>query len=283
MFSVVINHYDSQGATAHLACSTMLSASLARLSPLVEEVIVVDASRSEDESLRQLCTRNGCTYLHGGTELTFAQAFNRGSALAKAEWLILSASDIFPNLGTLEKIEKTIRVVGPDKVGCVVPTLSYSDLPYQKASARPNGRISTTPLMTINFNAFRKPVLEAIGGVPEELTGNYNDVEMLLRLHERGLRVFRVDSPVVHYGTMTVVLGKTNTRLEQDKATFARTRPAYSADDFVWGVNILPLLDSRLARLLFRAVSVIPSRAARVSLRERLGALIPILQTVGYA
>jgi hypothetical protein len=282
MFSIVVNHYDGAGGSWHLTSSTMLSASVARLSQLVDEVIVVDGSRTANETLRLFCAGNACTYLHGDRELTFAQAYNLGAAVAKSEWVILCASDVYVNAATIEAIEKTIQLVGAKNIGCVIPTLSRCDLPYQTSNAGAAGRVSSVPLMTINLNAFPRQVFADIGGVPERFSGNYNDVEMVIRLREKGLRVYQVECPAVHYGSLALAGGKSNVRFEPDSAGFRALRPSYFSTGFVWDVNVVPLLDSGFARFLFRMVDGFPTSSLRTKMRYKIGLLIPRLQRVGH-
>lgn len=279
MFSFVINHFDGDIGTPHLFCSTTFCAELAKLSPHVSEVIIVDGSRVEGEGLRIYCEAHGIRYFHTGRQLTFAEGYNFGASQAKYEWIILCASDIYVNVNTLQVIKDFIDTSEDKRVGCIIPTLSHSDLPWQQSTSQ-SSLVSCVPLMTLNMNVFRLETFNLIGGVPESFTGNYNDVEMAIRLIENGLIIVQIDAPVVHYGSLTLATGRSNTKQNVDRSEFQRIRKSYYDNGYLWSVNIEPLLTGKCIKLINTIIGFIPWPNLRRKLRNRIFLFLPIMQSL---
>ncbi len=279
MFSFIINHFDGSVPKPHLSASTLFAASLAKASPAVDEVIVVDGSAAANPCLQERCAELGARYLHAGRQLTFAEGYNAGAAVATASWLVFCASDVYVNNRTLDSIARATTTLPAERIGCLVPTLSYSALEMQR-STEASGRISIVPLTTINCNVFEAGFFREIGGIPEVYSGNYNDVEIAIRIVERGRHIYQVDDPAVHYGSLTLAAGGSNARQDRDRETFHRQRPAYFSSAYAWNVDYRPLLSHPLARAINRLINLIPIDPIRRPLNNRFARLLPRIQTV---
>ena len=183
LFFVVINHYATPGAPAFLAASTIFSAALSVGQAGVTRVLVVDGSAAPDPELRRGLAAVGADYLHEGRRLGFSEGYNAGLARSDQPWTILCASDVYPSLTFYDYLARFCLTPQAQAAGCLVPQLSFSDLAVQ-AYSRIKAPIAI-PLMTLNCNVFDTAYLRALGGVPQEFNGYYNDV-VLARRHVRG-------------------------------------------------------------------------------------------------
>jgi GT2 family glycosyltransferase len=279
MFSVVINHYSGGGHTPHLAGASIFSAALSVREPLVGEVLVVDGSPTPDPGLRGYLEEMGCQYLHAGRRLSFAEGYNFGASRAGQEWVVLCASDVFPSLDCYAAVADFLARIDQASVGCIIPRLTSSDLPYQKS--RFFARYAcTVPVMTLNFNVFRRRYLEEIGGVPLEYSGNYNDIELSIKIHQDGRRIYMLPVRCVHYGSLTLKTGNSSVSIERDKVTFGHRHPELVDRGSMWDLHVASLMKPGLIPVLLYISRLSPTQYSRSVITRWILRLVPLFSAV---
>lgn len=278
MFSIVINHYCGQMHAPQLAGASIFSAALSVRDPLVKEVLLVDGSAQPDARLQGYVQDMGCRYLHAGRRLSFAEGYNLGASAASEDWVVLCASDVFPSLDCYRRIAEFLARVDQESIGCVITRLSNSDLPYQKSRffAR---RTCTVPVMTLNFNVFSRAYLKAIGGVPEDYSGNYNDIELSVRIQRDRKRLYMLPIRCIHYGSLTLQSGSSNLSAQQDLHTFAAHHPELMDYGSMWDLRITSLLRPGLLRTLLHASRLCPTSYSRTVMTRWILRLVPLLSS----
>jgi GT2 family glycosyltransferase len=279
MFSVVINHYSSGGYAPHLAAASIFSAALSIRDPLVKEVLLVDGSLIPDPTLQSYVQNMGCQYLHAGRRLSFAEGYNLGVSRASQEWVVLCASDVFPSLGCYGAIADFLSKINLDTVGCIIPRLTSSDLPYQKSRFF-SRHACTVPIMTLNFNVLSRPYLQSIGGVPVEYSGNYNDIELSIKIHDDGKRIYMLPIRCVHYGSLTLQSGGSNVSAERDRITFAARHPDLVDYGSLWDLRVASLMKPGLLPLLLYVSKISPTRHSRSIITRWILRLVPLLSAI---
>jgi len=279
MFSVVINHYSGGGRVPHLAGAVIFSAALSVKDPLVKEVFVVDGSPVPDPALRDYLEQMGCQYLHAGRRLSFSEGYNFGASRASQEWVVLCASDVFPSLDCYAAVAGFLARIDPNSVGCVIPRLTSSDLPYQKSRFFARWACSV-PVMTLNFNVFHRGYLQAVGGVPTEYSGNYNDIELSIRIHKDGRRIYMLPVRCVHYGSLTLQTGNSSVSIADDKVTFRARHPDLLDRGSMWDLRVASLMKPGLIPTLLYISRLSPTEHSRSVITRWILRLVPLLSTV---
>ncbi len=279
MFSVVINHFCAVPGAVHLAAASIFSAALSRRAELVREVMVVDGSPRPDAAPRARLEDMGCTYRHAGGRLSFAEGYNLGIAEASQEWVVLCASDVFPSLDCYDAIATFLARIDVASVGSIITRLSASDLPYQKSRFF-SGNVCAVPVLTLNFNVFRREYLTAIGGVPEAFSGNYNDVELSIRIHQDRRRIYMLPIRCLHYGSLTLRSGGSDVSAQRDRATFAARYPELVDPGSMWDLRLTTLSPSALLTVLLQLARITPTHHARTRLTRGVLRLVPLLSPV---
>ncbi|MEO6080242.1 MAG: glycosyltransferase [Steroidobacteraceae bacterium] len=281
MFSVVINHYSGGGFAPHLAGASIFSASLSRRDPLVKEVLVVDGSQDPDPVLQAHVQQMGCQYLHAGRRLSFAEGYNFGASRASEEWVVLCASDVFPSLDCYAAISGFLARINTDTVGCIIPRLTSSDLPYQKSRLFAR-HACVVPIMTLNFNVMKRSYLESIGGVPVEYSGNYNDIGLSIRIHDDGKHIYMLPVRCVHYGSLTLQSGVSNVSADRDRASFAARHPHLVDPGSIWDLRVGALMKPGLIPLLLYFSRMSPTRHIRSIVARWILRLVPLLSAIRH-
>ena len=267
MFYLVINHFEPAQAEAHLQASTLFSAALAVRAAEVATVLVVDGSERPNEELRDRLAQIGARYHHSGERLGFAQGYNAGLALSDQPWTILCASDVYASLTLFPRLAAFCQASGP-QIGCVIPRLSFSDLPLQMDWVKMR-RPVTVPLMTLNFNAFPTEYLRSIGGVPDEFTGNYNDVLLCDRIRADGRKIVMLPERCVHYGSLTIGSSATSVSQQRDRDRLIRTHPEMFDEHGFWHLDLRRFADSRALRMVLTLTTRLYPKRWRRPLSER--------------
>jgi GT2 family glycosyltransferase len=279
MFSVVINHYSGSGHSPHLAAASIFSAALSRRDPLVSEVLLVDGSTYPDDRLRNYVQDMGCRYLHAGRRLSFAEGYNFGAAQASAEWVVLCASDVFPSLDCYGAIAAFIAKINVATVGCIIPRLSSSDLSFQKSRLF-SRHTCVVPIMTLNFNVMRTAYLASLGGIPGEYSGNYNDIELSIRLHDDRKCIYMLPVRCVHYGSLTLNSGISNVSAERDRASFAMRHPDLVESGSVWDLRVSSLMRPGLITMLLYVSKLFPTKRSKSIFTRWVLRLVPLLHSI---
>lgn len=222
MIDCVVNYYCKDRSFCLVRSSAQLSLSCLRGDPLVGSIFLVDGSPTSDPELSLWCDQLGIAYLHAGRALSFAEGFNLGIAQCRAAWIALLASDIYVPLGFFSQVFKVVESLDPANIGCLIPALTFSDIPSQE---RYTSRLRHSSMMSLNLNIFPARHLSLIGGVPEQYSGAYNDIEMVIRLRRLCLPIYQLPLKVLHYGKLTISQG-TDYHYDFDHSRFFEVYPA---------------------------------------------------------
>lgn len=261
MFFFVINHFNPKDGPAHLGASTVFSAALAAAAPEVKTVLVVDGSSEPDPVLAARLREVGAQYAHVGRSLRFAEGYNYGLAQSNQPWTILSASDVYASQTIFSTLmEHCPADPSASDIGCIIPRLTVSDLPLQQAGRRQYRRVLKVPLMTLNFNVFPTDYLRRVGGVPEEFSGNYNDVILSKRIYDDERSILLIPDRCFHYGSLTLASGKSNVRADADLKRFITSYPELSDPGSLWELDLSKFTKSPMLRLLAKLSRIVPAR-----------------------
>ena len=255
-FSVIINHFMSDEAQHHIAASALFSAALYVKAPLIKEVLLVDGSRLPSERMREECERLGVKYLHSGRMLSFAEGYNFGVMAANADWIILSASDIYPSHNITLAFQEIIEGCETTRLGCIIPRLSHCAFPSQVRS-RIFNPLCVVPTMTLNVNVFNRQLLNDLGLVPTHYSGAYNDVELSILLAKADRQIYMTQQSCLHYGSLTIQTNKSSVNFAADRIKFKGARPNYYRAGALWDLDIVPLLTSRYLKAAFTMANML--------------------------
>lgn len=231
--------------------------------------MVVDGSAEPNLGLRDWIISIGASYHHSGKRLTFSQGYNTGLAISDQPWTILCASDVYASLTIFEKLAEFCAQTRLDDVGCIVPRLSFSDLPLQMSRGTMSRPLSI-PLMTLNFNVFPTEYLRNIGGVPDDFTGNFNDVLLCRKIRADGRNIVMLPECCVHYGSLTIGSGATGVSQQRDRDRMANSYPELFDRYGFWHLDLRHFTDSLLLRIALTVSSKVYPRRFRRPLSERL-------------
>lgn len=262
MFGVVVNTYLTEAHPPSVKLSAQFAVALLRTCPEVSSIILVDGSEHPNEALERSCAQVGAQYVHVGRRLGFAEAYNTGAALLSEEWIALMASDIYVLPETFAGFRRFIEARADLPIGCLIPYLSQSDFPSQVGLPQQARTECRVPVMTLNLNVFRRQVYQDLGGLTETLSGNFNDVDLALRLKEKGFDTFLVDSFAHHYGSLTLRYGSNTSRLH-DRDIFFVQRPHLRSPRGHWNLRLDRLLDHPALRIAYWLATSIPSDTVR--------------------
>jgi GT2 family glycosyltransferase len=112
--------------------------------------------------------------------------------------------------------------------------------------------------MTINCNVLERNLFLSIGGVPDDYSGNYNDVALAENLHKLGRIILLAPTRVCHLGRMTLASG-TNVRLEEDKKKYFAAYPErFNKNPVTWDIRLSFFFQSKGLRVLASAIERLP-------------------------
>lgn len=262
MFGVAVNTYLTPEHPPSVQMSALFAVSLLLNCPEVSTIVLVDGSAQPSGVLASFCADHGISYLHAGRPLSFAEAYNAAAAQLTDEWIALMASDVYVLPDTFAAFKRFIEANPDLPIGCLIPYLSQSDFrPQEGLVGRP--RVACrVPTMTMNLNVFRRTVYADVGGLSESYSGNFNDVDLAIRLKERGLETLLIDAYAHHYGSLTLKYGS-NTSYAKDSAAFFAQRPELEHPRGLWSMRLDRLFESRRLRWLYRAAVAVPSDTIR--------------------
>lgn len=278
MFGIAINYFSKNDYPGYVRESVRFSMSLLRSCSEVSRIILVDSGESSDEEIEKFCLANNISYVHTGEKLSFAKAYNKGVSMLDEEWVVTMASDVYIKKNTFLEFKNFIEKYTHLPIGCLIPYLSHTGLPGQQKNARA-GRSCYFPLMTFNLNVFRREVFEDIKGIRDEYSGNYNDVDVCIRLHENGKKIFLVSSFAHHYGGLTTDLGS-DVDYKTDKIRFFSNYKQYERPGSLWDVDLTPFLQSSVAKVMYRSVCAVPTLNRRRQAVRQFIKFLPHLQRV---
>jgi len=209
------------------------------------EIVVMDNGSAEPESQRcfEELRGRGVQVLRDDRPFNYSALNNAGAKASRGELLLFLNNDIEPlDDGWLAEM---VAQVSRPEVGAVGPKLLYPDGTIQHAgvilglgglaahshhgspgtSAGYFGRAGLASEFSAVTGAClltKRAVFEAVGGFDEELPVAYNDIDLCLRIRERGLKVIYTPfARLVHNESATRgsdADGARRRRLEADKA-----------------------------------------------------------------
>ncbi len=200
--SVVVNYFNPKRSGYLRQTAFFALASLRESAEGDCEVLLADGSGQVCDAMADHCREEGAVYLPVGAPESFAQTYNRGAAAATGNVLVLCASDIFVAPGWIEGVAQHLERTG---AAMVCPYLSYSDYAAQCSSAVARRNPFAPCAMTINLNAIRRDVWNQVGSLDTSFSGNYNDVDYLIRLRRAGQSAVVADcGAITHLGSATL-------------------------------------------------------------------------------
>lgn len=258
--SVVICHYNPtlNPYLRHLVC--LCVAAINKIHDNDLEILVCDGSPEADPFVAEnMAVYDNVRYLHDGRQLSFGETYNLGVRASMAEFVVLVANDVLISARQIGRLVKGLS----GRVACTIPFLTRAD--YATQIGR-RGRVAGRSLpssMTINVNAFRRELLLEIGGVPETLSGGYNDAIIFYRLRQKGYQIVLLNvGEIDHLRAITRRISS-NLAFERDRVIaptleaglFAGTRPGQTNG---WARIYANSAQCFWPRLLWRLISLLP-------------------------
>lgn len=187
--------------------------------PKDTEIIIVANNYGASEF--ELPVPKMCTILNIDRPLYYPKAVNLGAQAAHGEYIVLMDADICARQGWLEAFRTAFEQY-PDVGGCSAKMLDPFDGSVKEFGIGFTGYNFPHPFMGRHENdslvngdrevqafcsamsMYRRDVYLAIGGMNEQLVDGYSDIDLCLRLHERGFHTYVVGNAVgYHHGAST--------------------------------------------------------------------------------
>lgn len=265
-FGVVVNYFSKPSHPASVKYSAKFALTLLKNCSEVSQIVLVDGSATNDHELQIFCESLDVRYLHSGKLMSFAEGYNYGVDYLTEEWIATMASDIYVTPTTFSGMKSFIESNRQLNIGCLIPYLSKSDLPTQQYLTSFFSRDCLAPGMTFNLNVFKKSIYQELGGMTKEYTGNFNDIEMWLKMNEQGLETYLVgQSYAVHYGQLTLNYGSnTNTQIDREK--FYKKHPELFEKNGIFSMKFAKILKSKRLKILYELNNFLPLKIRRMFL-----------------
>jgi GT2 family glycosyltransferase len=279
MFGVVVNYFHREGYPQSVQESARLALSLLKNCPEVTSIILADGSSQVNTDFKEYCEALNIKYVHAGKMLSFAEAYNYGAGMLREDWIVTMASDIYVYPKTFCEFRLFIEKHGNLSIGCLIPYLSRCDLPMQRTSQTAKKEACYAPIMSFNLNLFPRDVFEKIGGLSTNYTGNFNDIDMSLKLKKMGLDIFLVPTYVHHYGRLTLEHGS-NVEGKADWKQFYADYPELKCNSLLWNLKLDEFLRHPILKMVYRLSTRVRHQALKKNLTFWVYDMIPVLQRV---
>lgn len=261
LVSVVVNFYNPNDVPRINAMVTLAMECLAVYTQYPLDLILVDGSGKPTPVIADRCAQRGWTYLQCPHKGAFAKIYNQGMEAAKGDWRVWMASDIFVTTGWEQRLIAEMRRTG---AWMAAPFLTHSDYPAQVRNwvlAMSTFRPSS---MTFNLNMITRHCFETVGGMDDRFTGNFNDIDYLLRIRNAGGDAIIVNcQQIVHLARGTTAVTST-LNWRQDRQRFVEKYPSLapvSESVFeAYDISSPQFCRSSLFRWLVRAAYAAPDR-----------------------
>lgn len=179
---------------------------------LVEVVMVSDGSTDSTEAWFQNFTGSFVRGHHYPTNRGFAAAVNRGVELAKSEYVVIANNDLVLNRQTFPALLKSFELM-PENFGVlgnVQRRVSDNSIHHAGMHISKEGlflhrehippeQVSQCALVTGAFMLFKKSVFLEVGGFDENYRNGCEDIDLCLRLLDKGHTNWIVNGSMVHH------------------------------------------------------------------------------------
>lgn len=236
-YSVIIPFHSNENLLT--MCITALSKALDFSE---SEIIVIDNNAVGSQIPPSVRKEFGCRIIERTENLMYPSAINLGAEYARGSYLIFCDAD---TCVTVDFLPPLIRALGNDNVGYACARLlnmrtnnilefgitsSYYNFPHPFA-----GRSQDFPLAASDHfplaacaacSAIKRKRFLDFDGFDEELVHSYSDIDLCLRLSDRGYRTACVaDARVYHRGSSTIGSGMGESLKEDTKGIFSAKHP----------------------------------------------------------
>jgi glycosyltransferase involved in cell wall biosynthesis len=233
--SIIINYYNPDRDPRIEAMVRFCLECYAAHTESEHEIILVDGSGHGASDLESICAVRGWRCLVCPDKGAFSRIYNQGMNAARGDLRAWSASDIFVRPGWDGRIISEIERTG---AWMAAPYLTDSDYftqirlwPFRMKTFRASS-------MTFNLNVLTKECVERVGLMDDRFTGNYNDIDYLVRIRRAGGEAIIVDAgPVLHVGRGTSSVASTF-RLDQDRERFLEKYPEFRTAKRGWPYDL---------------------------------------------
>jgi GT2 family glycosyltransferase len=262
--SVVINFYNPNDVPRVTAMVLFCLESVAAYTVYPLELILVDGSGKITDAVAETCSKRGWIYLQCPHKGAFARIYNQGMEAATGDYRVWMASDIFVTSGWEQKLIAEMQRTG---AMMAAPYLTNSDYPGQVFNWVVKMKTFAPSSLTFNLNMITADCFKEIGGMDDRFTGNFNDLDYLVRIRKAGKEVIIVDcGQIAHMARATSSVASTF-NWDQDRDRFVEKYPElalkkFSRDDKGWRTYDLrsPLLSrSHIYKALVSAGYALPA------------------------
>lgn len=226
--------------------SNLLSVCIESLYKIVDfddtEIIIVDNNANGSQIPSSLNLHQKCRIITRKENLMYPRAINLGAENARGEYLIFCDADTCPQKGFYHALTTALK---EDNVGYAAAKLlnmhtntllefgitsSYYNFPHPFTGRHRNFELvrkNHYPLAACAAcSAIDKELFLSIGGFDEGLIHSYSDIDLCLRLKEKGYSTICVaDASAYHYGSSTINSGMSANLKEDTKGVFMGKHP----------------------------------------------------------
>lgn len=206
------------------------------------EIIIVDNNASCSQIPTSLQLQQKCRIITRDENLMYPRAINLGAENARGKNLIFCDADTYPQKGFSQALTTALK---EDGVGYAAAKLlnmhtnallefgitsSYYNFPHPFTGRHCDFELIKKdhyPLAACAAcSAIDKDLFISIGGFDEALLHSYSDIDLCLRLKEKGYSTICVaDASAYHYGSSTINSGMSSNLKEDTKGVFMRKHP----------------------------------------------------------
>jgi len=181
--SVIINFYNPNDVSRITTMVLLAMECIVAYTTSPLELILVDGSGKKTEAVAEECQKRGWIYLECPQKGAFSRIYNQGMEAATGDYRVWMASDLFVTSGWDLKLIAEMQRTG---AMMATPYLTNSDYPGQVLNWVVKMRTFTPCWMTFNLNMITRECFEKIGGMDERFTGNFNDMDYMIRIRKAG-------------------------------------------------------------------------------------------------
>jgi glycosyltransferase involved in cell wall biosynthesis len=222
LVSVIINFFNPDDLPRLNAMVTFSLECMAAYTEYPLQLILVDGSGKRTPTVADRCAQRGWTYLECPHKGAFARIYNQGMEAATGDYRVWMASDIFVTTGWEKRLISEMQRTG---AWMAAPYLTNSDYPAQVYNWVAKMRTFRPTAMTFNLNMITRECFERVGGMDDRFTGNFNDIDYLVRIRRAGGEAIVVNAgQILHMARATSSVASTF-KWDQDRDRFLEKYP----------------------------------------------------------